>query len=102
MDSPWLGELLSTSLLEFTSSPNTNNLNNLKHPNELVVMFLETLSDTIVDSADTNEHLNTTSVASASDVSCPDTCYSHTSSASVFAVTTENDLRLPIFIIIWL
>ena len=59
--------------------------------------FLETLSDSnlqLLDkhSADTNESLNTTStcsVARASDVSCPDTCYSHIASTSVFAVTTE-------------
>jgi len=63
--------------------------------------FLETLSDSdlqLLDkhSVDTNESLNTTStcsVARASDVSCPETCYSHTSSASVFALTTENDLK---------
>ena len=48
MDSPWLGELLSTPLLEFASSPNAerpNNLDNLEHPNELDMTFLETLSD---------------------------------------------------------
>jgi len=100
MNSPWLGEYLSTPLLEFASSPNTecpNNLDNLKHPNELDVTFLETLSDSDIQlldkySDDTNESLNTTStrrVASASDVWCPN----HTSSASVFAVTTEDDLK---------
>jgi len=79
-------------------------MDNCEHPGELDVTFFEILTESDVHlldtQTDTDQHLktaNSCSTASASDISCPDMCYSHTdhhtSSTSVFAVTTENDLQ---------
>lgn len=97
MDS--LSQLLSSPLLDFVSSANT------ERPDELD-MLLETVSDSdiqLLDSTNTNNSSTVTKtvtnkVANASnDVLCRDTCSSHimdhTSSTSAFALTTETDLK---------
>ena len=97
MDS--LSQLLSTPLLEFTTSDNN------EWPDELD-MLLGTLSDSdiqLLDNTDTNKLQQHSTVANASnDISCRDTCSSsthaidHTSSTrptSAFAVTNESDLK---------
>ena len=79
-------------------------MDNCKHPGKLDVTFFETLTESdihLLDTqTDTDQRLktaNSCSTASASDISCSDTCYSHTdhhtSPTCVCAVTTENDLQ---------
>jgi len=98
MESPWLDELLSTPLLEFaTKTERPNNLDNLKHPNELDVTFLETLSDSNLQLLKVLILMNAWTLPAPAALPVHQMSRAltrHTSSASV---TTENDLKLPIF-----